>query len=204
MKEHTWPVSVERSGDIRRGDLIDNSRESRVWRVIEVTGTSFEFVRLSWLASKWHRLRWRMRATFARLCYWWRFLSPLMLVAALHAGDWIETTAILTAYCPCAVCCGDRAAGLTADGTDVATSHYGIAADPQRLPFGSWLYIPTGNGYLDNQQPDDRVFRVDDTGGIVRRLTRKTGIIHLDLRFIHHRSAVKFGVRTATVWVWQP
>ena len=133
-----------------------------------------------------------------------RAAGLLMLCACLIAGEWVETTAVLTAFCPCTYCCGHRAQGITADGTDVRKEPYGIAADPQRLPFGTWVYIPLGEGYLDRQQTEDRVFRVDDTGGIVRRRTRRTGIIHLDLRFIHHSSAVRFGIKTATVWVWYP
>jgi 3D (Asp-Asp-Asp) domain-containing protein len=105
---------------------------------------------------------------------------------------------------PCQVCCGVRAAGLTADGTDVRSQPYGIAADPTRLPYGTRIWIPLGIGYLDNQRPSDeqRQFTVDDTGGIIRRRTRATGRIHLDLRFRQHRNAQRFGVQTTTVWVW--
>ncbi len=133
-----------------------------------------------------------------------RFVVLLLLTLCLHAGEWVATEAVLTAYCPCSYCCGHRAAGITADGTDTRSTPYGIAADPERLPYGTSAYIPTGAGYLDHQRSDDsgRVFLVDDTGGTVRRNTRRTGTIYLDLRFVQHRSAVRFGVKTATVYVW--
>ena len=133
-----------------------------------------------------------------------RIAALLLLCAAAWAGEWREIEATLTAYCPCPICCGVRAVGLTADGTDVRDRPYGIAADPKRLPYGTRLWIPPGLGYLDHQRPsdEDRQFIVDDTGGIIRRRTRATGRIHLDLRFRHHGNAVRFGIKTATVWVW--
>ena len=131
-------------------------------------------------------------------------LTALILAAgALLAADWEPVEATITAYCPCALCCGRRAVGLTADGTDVRSSPYGVAADPDRLPYGTSVYVPAGIGYLDQSRPDDRVFLVDDTGGLIRRRTRATGMIHLDLRFIHHRNAMRFGRQVATVWIWR-
>jgi 3D (Asp-Asp-Asp) domain-containing protein len=126
--------------------------------------------------------------------------------AAAWAGEWSAIEATLTAYCPCQVCCGVRAVGLTANGTDVVRQPYGIAADPTRIPYGTRLWIPIGVGYLDNQRPTDeqRQFTVDDTGGIIRRRTRATGRIHLDVRFRQHGNAVRFGIKTSTVWVWMP
>lgn len=142
-----------------------------------------------------------------------RLPTLLLLALWLNAGEaeqpaevgrWIPTEAVLTAYCPCAKCCGERAVGLTADGTDVRYAPYGVAADPRRLPYGTTVFIPIGHGYLDKQNTTEaqRQFTVDDTGGIIRRRTRSTGVLHLDLRFIHHRNAVKFGVRQATVYIW--
>jgi 3D (Asp-Asp-Asp) domain-containing protein len=128
----------------------------------------------------------------------------LLAITLATAGEWREIEATLTAYCPCSICCGVRAAGLTADGTSVDRQPYGIAADPKRLPYGTRLWIPPGLGYLDHQRPTDeqRQFTVDDTGGIIRRRTRATGRIHLDVRFRQHGNAVRFGIKTATVWVW--
>jgi len=135
-----------------------------------------------------------------------RGAALLMLAAMLAAGEWVAAEATCTAYCPCRVCCGARAAGITANGTDVRRQPYGIAADPDRLPYGTTVWIPAGIGYLDRSRPDDegRQFEVDDTGGIIRRRTRATGRLHLDLRFMRHSNAVRFGVLTTTVWVWKP
>jgi 3D (Asp-Asp-Asp) domain-containing protein len=93
--------------------------------------------------------------------------------------------------------------GLTADGTDVRDEPYGIAVDPRQIPYGTSVLIPAGNGYLDKSRPEDRVFLAYDTGGIIRRRTRSTGVIHIDLRFRRHNNAKKFGVKTITVWIWK-
>lgn len=127
----------------------------------------------------------------------------LILAAAMNAGEWMPVEVVATAYCPCRVCCGVRAVGLTADGTDVRKWPYGIAVDPKQIPYGTPIMVPTGSGYLDNQQPDDRVFYADDTGGIIRRRTRATGVIHIDLRFRRHSSAAQFGVKRLTILVWK-
>jgi len=134
-----------------------------------------------------------------------RGAALLMLAAMLAAGEWVAVDVTATAYCPCQLCCGRRGVGITANGTDTRTEPYGIAADPTRIPYGSVIWIPTGEGYLDRSRPDDdaRQFTVDDTGGIIRRRTRQTGRVHLDLRFIQHRNAVRFGVRRMTVYLWK-
>lgn len=113
-------------------------------------------------------------------------------------GHWMTVQS--TAYCPCPVCCGERAAGLTADGTDVGKSPYGIAAHPHYLPYGSLVYVPAGYGYLDRSRAD-RFFRVDDTGGIIRRRSEQTEDLWIDLRFRSHASAKAWGVRTISIFV---
>ena len=131
-------------------------------------------------------------------------IAALMLLATLAcAGEWVPVEVIATAYCPCRVCCGTRAVGLTADGTDVQTWPYGVAVDPRWLPYGTPIWIPTGAGYLDQQQPEERTFYADDTGGTIRRRTRATGRPHIDLRFRQHANAIRFGVRAITVLVWR-
>jgi 3D (Asp-Asp-Asp) domain-containing protein len=134
-----------------------------------------------------------------------KFCVLLLAVCVLAAEEWYPVEVIATAYCPCAICCGVRAVGLTADGTDVKDYPYGIAVDPKKIPYNTQIWIPQGNGYLDRQMPDDaaRVFYADDTGGIIRRRTRSTGTLHIDLRFRRHSSAVQFGVKPMTIWIWK-
>ena len=135
-----------------------------------------------------------------------RCALALILCVAAWAGDWVPIEVVATAYCPCRICCGDRAAGITADNTKVRDEPYGIASDPEKLPYDTWIYIPQGNGYLDRCKPndDDRMFRVDDTGGTVRTKTRETGIIHIDLRYKGHADAKRFGKKTITIYKWVP
>jgi len=131
-------------------------------------------------------------------------LALLLLAASLSAGDWVEMTVIASAYCPCPYCCGHRAAGVTANGTKVSEVPYAVASDPQPLPYGTVLYIPLGEGYLDKSRTSEeqRQFVVDDTGGYLRTQTRKTGIVHVDLRFKYHGSARRFGRKTITIYRW--
>ena len=130
----------------------------------------------------------------------------LALAVFLEAGEWTPLEVTATAYCPCKICCGVRAAGITANNTKVKDVPYGVASSPDHLPYGTSVWIPTGYGYLDHTYPSDeeRCFSVDDTGGIVRRRTRETGRVHIDLRFIQHRNAVRFGVKWITIYVWTP
>lgn len=114
-------------------------------------------------------------------------------------GRWMTVKA--SAYCPCPICCGVRAAGLTADGTKVQESPYGIAAHPGYLPYGTRIVIPSGQGYLDRCRAD-RSFTVDDTGGVIRRRSESTPDLWIDLRFRSHASAMAWGVRTISVFVF--
>lgn len=134
-----------------------------------------------------------------------RLAVLLALAIFLEAGEWTPLEVTATAYCPCRICCGVRAAGITADNTKVSEVPYGVASDPNSLPYGTTVWIPAGVGYLDHSHAEDeaRQFRVDDTGGIVRRRTRETGRVHIDLRFIQHRNARHFGVKRITIYVWK-
>lgn len=131
-------------------------------------------------------------------------IATALLSAAL-AASWEPLEVTATAYCPCQICCGRRAAGITANNTKVKDVPYGVASSPDYLPYGTYVWIPRGYGYLDNTYPSDeeRCFSVDDTGGIVRRRTRETGRVHIDLRFIQHRNALYFGVKRITIYVWK-
>jgi len=91
----------------------------------------------------------------------------------------------VTAYCPCARCCGKYADGKTSIGKDASTP--GVAADPRLLAYGTRLDIP-GIGIL----------AVDDTGGAMRQSAKK-GIWHIDVRFPTHQEALQWGVKTIPV-----
>lgn len=98
---------------------------------------------------------------------------------------WVLTLA--TAYCPCERCCGVWAKNpFTSIGRDLASHPYGIAADHGLLPPLTVLDVP---GY--------GVGTVDDTGSAMRRSATE-GVVHIDLRFLTHEEALKWGRQ----WVW--
>ncbi len=139
-----------------------------------------------------------------------RFILLLWCLTQAHAADthqsgrWVE--AVLTAYSPLDEFTRDDVNNpdrLTATGVKTATVPYGVAADPRSLPFGSRVYIPVGLGYLDQSRPEDRSFTADDTGSRVKRNTRRTKVLHLDLRFKSVESAVAFGVKRAFVFIYE-
>lgn len=84
----------------------------------------------------------------------------------------------VTAYCPCAECCGRWADGLTATGLPAGPGV--VAVDPEIIPLGSTVIID-GQRYL-----------AADTG-----VTGK----HVDVCLLDHAATVEAGVRTAAVWV---
>jgi 3D (Asp-Asp-Asp) domain-containing protein len=86
----------------------------------------------------------------------------------------------VTAYCPCDICCGPKAMGITASGRPVAADNGRfVAADPV-LAFGTRLVVP---GYNRG-----RPVRVLDRGGAIRGLS-------LDVYFDSHERAREWGVR---------
>ncbi len=105
----------------------------------------------------------------------------------------------ITAYCggPCAQC---ETTGVTADGTSTRRRPYGIAASPN-LPLGAMVYVPHGVGYLDRSAPNNRVWPIDDRGGLLRSEQRRSGITRLDLRFISHDAAMAFGRKMVSCWI---
>ena len=106
---------------------------------------------------------------------------------------------------------GDRWRWITADGkTDVRNKPYGIAVPVLRtklgnlkpmLPFGTKVIIPTGQGYLDNSKPNDRIFEVDDTGNGKEYFKTKNGMMHIDLRYMHTEWALKWGIKVIKVFI---
>jgi 3D (Asp-Asp-Asp) domain-containing protein len=95
----------------------------------------------------------------------------------------------VTAYCPCTICCGPMAQGITASGKLV--SHNGgrfVAADTSVLPFGTKLVIP---GYADNESVE-----VLDRGGAIKGNK-------LDLYFPTHEEALQWGRQMVDVVVYE-
>lgn len=96
---------------------------------------------------------------------------------------WME----VTAYCPCPICCGSRASGVTASGKPVtANDGFFVAADADRLPFGAKVRIP---GYHD--------------GETVEVLDRGSAILgpRLDVFFPTHEQAAAWGRQWLAVTV---
>ena len=90
----------------------------------------------------------------------------------------------VTAYCPCDICCGPKAAGVTASGHTVAADNGRfVAADPV-LAFGTRLVVPGYNA--------GRPVRVLDRGGAIRGRS-------LDVYFDDHETARAWGVRYLAV-----
>jgi 3D (Asp-Asp-Asp) domain-containing protein len=90
----------------------------------------------------------------------------------------------VTAYCPCALCCGFESR-LTASGKHVSYNEGKfVAADTDLLPFGTKLVIP---GYADG-----KAVEVIDRGGAIKG--RK-----LDVYFDDHATALQWGRRTIEV-----
>jgi 3D (Asp-Asp-Asp) domain-containing protein len=109
-------------------------------------------------------------------------------------GYWAE--AEITAYCPCTICCGAGARGITATGLRVESHPYGIAADPDLLPYGTRIVFGAGDNplcRLMDRHALPRILRVDDTGGAVVREGHEHGILRLDVRVRLHRTAVRIG-----------
>lgn len=124
----------------------------------------------------------------------------LSSACGLMAQDGRWSVAEVTAYCPCALCCGIGAAGITANQTNVERVPYAFAAD-RSVPFGVRVFVPLGLGVLDQVRASDRWFVVDDRGGALDTEARKYGVLRLDLRVRDHWWAVRFGRRVLPVYL---
>lgn len=89
-------------------------------------------------------------------------------------------TYIATAYCPCEICCGSGASGITASGAR-AREGVTIAADWDILPEGAWVEIE-GIGH--------RI--VQDTGSAIKGH-------RIDIYFEEHEEALEFGLQEVRV-----
>lgn len=121
-------------------------------------------------------------------------VSAFMKLA--HGAPQLDTpmrvTALVTAYCPCSKCCGTFSDGRTAWWGGVNSgdaSMPGVAVDPKVIPYGTWIEI-------EGLRP----LQADDTGSAMRRST-KQDIIHIDVRFRDHATALEWGRRLIPIWV---
>ena len=101
----------------------------------------------------------------------------LVSATAVAAKSKIRTLPV-RAYCPCKRCCGAKAKQLTRTGRSARLP--GIASN--RLPFGTWVYIPKIGWRV-----------VDDTGPNV-----------VELRLRHHHDAKRWGVKKLRVIIRYP
>lgn len=101
---------------------------------------------------------------------------------------WVRV--LTTGYCPCQLCCGLFANGHTAINRDVRQFPFGIAVAPTLIPYRLGLEVP---GYGSAM--------VDDTGGAMRQDALQN-VVHLDLRFVTHAEARRWGRRR--MWIALP
>lgn len=91
----------------------------------------------------------------------------------------------LTAYCPCAKCCG-KTDGITSTGT-LATEGRTIAVDPKLIPYGAHVLLIWPDGTQHS-------YISEDCGGGVNGN-------HIDVFFNDHQAARVFGVQSAMVYL---
>ena len=87
----------------------------------------------------------------------------------------------VTAYCPCQICCGPNACGITASGRPAVGAL--VAVDPRLVKLGSMLDLPGCGWQL-----------AADTGRVIQGN-------RLDLLFATHEEARRFGTRWLAVTI---
>ncbi len=105
-------------------------------------------------------------------------------------GWYREEVALVTAYCPCARCCGSSSPGITSIGKNAWTP--GLAAEPNYLNYGTQVFVP-GYGFSE----------IDDTGGAMRRHWRQSGLLHIDVRMTYHHEARQWGKQYLRVKIYE-
>ena len=127
------------------------------------------------------------------------FIAVLTMAPGL--GEWEQVVMDVSAYCPCSLCCGPRASGITASGEPAVGK---LIAAPSSYPFGTEMRIP-GYGAARVQ---DRGGAIKSAGERVRRGKtgyRKVGTIlqhdRIDLLFPTHEEAIQWGRQKLAVSV---
>jgi len=98
---------------------------------------------------------------------------------------WETVPMRVTAYCPCSICCGQYADGITASGHKIQHGDAFAAAGPE-YSFGTEMIIPGYNG--------GKAVRILDRGGLISGN-------RLDVFFDSHQQALEWGVRYLQVKV---
>ncbi len=120
---------------------------------------------------------------------WLEAKNPGIHFQAIHA--------VVTGYCPCPLCCGSGAHGVTRTGVHTSAEPYGIAGPEALLRRG--VHIP---GYLFESAPA-KVWKTDDTGGALND-DWADHVYHFDVRFTSHDWAKRWwGRREMTVYLVQ-
>lgn len=101
--------------------------------------------------------------------------------------------ATVTAYCPCARCCGEMT-GKTSTRTNAWRP--GVAVDPRAIAYGSLVHVP---GYERAEWA-----KADDTGAAMRRAWREHKKINVDIRYQYHWEAVQWGTQEMEITIRQP
>jgi 3D (Asp-Asp-Asp) domain-containing protein len=94
----------------------------------------------------------------------------------------------VTGYCPCRICCGKKACGITSTGKS-AYGTTGFAADPNIFPYGTRIEI---------QGMPMPILEVDDSGSDMVKAAKQQ-FCWIDLRFNSHQEAKKFGTKILTI-----
>lgn len=102
--------------------------------------------------------------------------EPSTATTKKHLGKFVAT-----AYCPCSICCGQYANGITATGTRAKANHT-VAVDPNKIPYGSILEIG-GKRYV-----------AEDCGGDIKDN-------RIDIFFNTHQEAINYGKKTVDVYL---
>jgi 3D (Asp-Asp-Asp) domain-containing protein len=128
------------------------------------------------------------------------FLAVLGVAPGL--GEWEPVVMDVSAYCPCSLCCGLNASGITASGKPVVGK---LIAAPSSYLFGTEMRVP-GYGVAKVQ---DRGGAIKSAGDWVRNVkigNQKVADTRLqndriDLLFPTHEEALKWGRQKLVVSV---
>ncbi|WP_146663651.1 3D domain-containing protein [Anaerohalosphaera lusitana] len=100
-------------------------------------------------------------------------------------SEWVTVRMRVTAYCPCAKCCGKHANGITANGHKINWGDRFVASD-KMFGFGTEMKIPGYNG--------GKSIKVKDRGRLIKGN-------RLDVFYNTHYTAKKWGTRYLDVKV---